>query len=130
VIGPAPPPPTDWSAVLRDPNSTPEKLYQSAIDTRSAPQTQDLSHELLYQAALRGNAQAQKDYSRLYDPTVNEATGWTGRKNARTALEYYRKLQDGGDQTAAQDVRRICDFLKPDIFVNAESRTAFDDYCS
>ncbi|MCW1754164.1 MULTISPECIES: hypothetical protein [Rhizobium] len=130
VFPPPPEPPTDWSAVLRDPSSTPEKLYQSAIDTRSGPQTLDLSHELLYQAALRGNVQAQKDYSRLYDPTVTETTGWTGRKNARTALEYYRKLQDGGDQAAGQDIRRICDFLKPDIFVNAESRTAFDDYCS
>lgn len=124
------PPPTDWAAVLRDPNSTPERLYQSAVDTRSGPQTQDLSHELLFQAALRGNAQAQKDYSRLYDPTVTEQTGWSGRKNARTALEFYRRLQENGDQAAAGDISRLCEFLKPDIFVNPESRTAFDDFCS
>lgn len=124
------PPPTDWASVLRDPNSTPEALYQSALDTREGADTRDLSRELLYQSALRGNTQALKDYSRLYDPTVAQATGWDAQKNARTALEYYRKLQTGGDQAAADDIRRVCDFLRPDVYVNVESRTAFDDFCS
>lgn len=123
-------PQADWTGVLRDPNSTPEVLYQSALDTRESTETRDLSRELLYQSALRGNEQAQKDYSRLYDPTVAQTTGWDAQKNARTALEYYRKLQNGGDQAAAGDIRRVCDFLKPDIYTNAESRTAFDDFCS
>lgn len=124
------PPPTDWAVVLRDPNSTPEALYQSALDTREGADTRDLSRELLYQSALRGNTQALKDYSRLYDPTVAQATGWDAQKNARTALEYYRKLQTGGDRAAVDDIRRVCDFLRPNVYTSVESRTAFDDFCS
>lgn len=119
-----------WTGVLRDPAATPEKLYNSAIDTRESAETQGISHEFLYQAAARGNTQAQRDYSRLYDPTVTGETGWQAQKNARTALEFYTKIRDGGDRTVTADINRVCDFLKPGIFSNAGSRTAFDDYCS
>lgn len=119
-----------WNGVLRDPASTPEQLYSSALETRDDDATRGISHEFLYQAASRGNGQAQQDYSRIYDPTITDAIGWDVRKNARTALEFYRKRQDAGDQNVVGDIQRVCEFLKPDIFVNAESRTAFNDYCA
>lgn len=119
-----------WNGVLRDPASTPEQLYNSALETRDDAETRGLSHEFLYQAASRGNGQAQQDYSRIYDPTITDTVGWDVRKNARTALEFYRKRQDTGDQNVTGDIQRVCEFLKPDIFVNADSRTAFNDYCA
>lgn len=119
-----------WSGVLRDPATTPEQLYEFSVETRDDTDLSAVSLEMLYQAVQRGNMQAQREYSRNYDPTISEATGWEVRKNARTALELYQRLRDGGDQNAAADMTRVCEFLKPDIFVNAESRTAFDDFCS
>ena len=119
-----------WTGILRDSATTPAQLYSAATETRGNAATRDLSHELLYQAALRGDGEAQRAYARLYDPTISEATGWEARKKAATALDFYTRLRANGDQAATQDVRRVCAFLEPETVANADNRTAFDDYCS
>lgn len=117
-----------WSTLLRNSAATPQQLFDAAQQT-SRENLPDLSGEFLYQAALRGHRDAQRAYADIQDPT-NAAPPPAGMsKNARTALEFYTKLTASGDQSAQADIARICASIKPDYYVNATARTAFDDYC-
>lgn len=117
-----------WGTILRDSAATPQQLFDAAQQT-AQENLPDLSGEFLYQAALHGHKDAERKYAEIHDPTSTTPPPAGVSKNAQTALEFYSKLTAAGDQAAQAAVTRICASIKPDYYVNATARTAFDDFC-
>ncbi len=120
-----------WQGMLGDTQLSGEALYGASKETRDDAELVDIAQDFLRLSADKGHKPAQQEYAGLFDPTKDTTLGSISAvKNPSTALEYYRRLSQSGDQTAKSNIKSLCAHLKPQYFENSEARIAIDDYCN